>query len=81
MSQAHLRYLNPLPPDLGEVRMDAPSSIPLERSTAAEYATSRGPVPSSDDHEELEKELGVDLSVRVPGQGQQSHDPTPEPAT
>jgi CRP-like cAMP-binding protein len=53
-------------PDLGEVRMDVPARMPVERSTAAEYATSLGPqIPH--DHDELERELGVNLSVRVPG--------------
>lgn len=56
----------PPAPDLGEVRMDAPSAIPLARETAAEYATSRGPVVQHD-HDQIEQELGIDLSVRFSG--------------
>ncbi len=55
-------------PDLGHVRMDAPSAIPIASETAAEYATSRGPRTVHHDHDEIEQELGVDLSVRSFGQ-------------
>src|SRR5690606_14859855 len=52
-------------PDLGEIGFDAPASIPFENQTAAEFATSRHRMDRGAlDHDEIEKELGVDLSVR-----------------
>ncbi len=51
-------------PDLGPISLAGPSRVPLEDSTAAEYAQSRAPLPSVEEHEELERELGIDLNVR-----------------
>ncbi len=52
-------------PDLGPISLAGPSRVPLEDSTAAEYAQSRAPLPTVEDHEELERELGIDLNVRL----------------
>ncbi len=65
----------PPAPDLGEVRMDAPSAIPLARETAAEYAMSRGPQRVEYDHDAIEEELGVDLSLNI---GRQQSAPAPD---
>lgn len=69
----------PPAPDLGSVRLDIPSRLPLERSTAAEYATSREPRPPQD-HEEIERELGVNLSLRVSGPSSESEELAPVPS-
>ncbi len=49
-------------PDLGPLPIDDSTELPIENQTAAEYAQSRGRLEH--DHEELERELGVDLSLR-----------------
>jgi len=54
--------LPPPIPDLGPLPLETSSVLPIENQTAAEYAQGRRPVEH--DHEALEKELGVDLSVR-----------------
>ncbi len=54
--------LPPPIPDLGPLPLETSSVLPIENQTAAEYAQGRRPVEH--DHEALERELGVDLSVR-----------------
>jgi CRP-like cAMP-binding protein len=53
-------------PDLGSIPMMALDAA-LDHSTAAEYATATNQGPSPTEHDELERELGVDLSVRERG--------------
>lgn len=69
-------------PDLG-VPLGGPSELPLAHETAAEYAQSRHQLKH--DHEELERELGVNLSVRA-GKISREHfapdwDPGPPPSS
>ncbi len=49
-------------PDLGPISFEGSHDLPIENQTAAEYAQRRG--NAQHDHEALERELGVDLSLR-----------------
>lgn len=49
-------------PDLGPLSLEGSPVVPIEEQTAAEYAQLRDRVQH--DHDALERELGVDLSVR-----------------
>lgn len=66
----------PSAPDLGPLSMDGTKDIPFDEATAAEFAQGSSKERDSKDHEELERQLGVDLSVphlipphRSPGKG------------
>ncbi len=67
----------PPSPHAGPVSISSTGALSVDFSTAAEYATSGGRGTSLDEHEQLEKELGVDLSLRGHGAGSASEPRAP----